>query len=155
MKCPHGHHEIKLGYEKGSNAPYDKRCGIGIGRYKDVCRQAIAENKQKNQKIRGRIYLWLFITVPPVVYGAVTGSLQNAVMLLFFTLLMGLIIKSDINRNQRIEEKRREKVRQALNEFAQNHPGPPIKLIHTPKEVVEQRTEELVEETTEKLLKLL
>lgn len=55
----------------------------------------------------------------------------------------------------RRKKAQKEELKAILNDFAQNLPGPPIKLIHTPKEVVEERTKDLVDQTTEKLLKLL
>ena len=57
--------------------------------------------------------------------------------------------------NKKRQDAQKEELKHILNEFAQNLPGPPIKLIHTPKEVVEQRTKELVEETAGKILKLI
>lgn len=154
MKCPHGHHEIKLGYEKGSNAPYDKRCGIGIERYKDVCRQAIAEKKEKNKRIRHKVYLGSAMAVLSAIFGIAAGSVWFAIGMFSVMLTALLVLNDDIKRSQRLEEARKENVAQELNEFARNVPKT-ITYIQMPPKAQKERLEELVEETTEKLLKLL
>ena len=112
------------------------------------------KTKDRNRKISDIVFYALFILLLSSVFGLITASASGAVAML---LTLSGILFITFRRAREVEwekEKRREEITQILRDFAQDLPGPPIKLIHTPKEVVEQRTEELVEKTTEEILKL-